>query len=200
MTLGSGLYRQCDGRWAQIAAGSYSGDGIVNDGAIDDAGRSGFLEIRRETPSPTGNDRRHVKRRSSIEHRHFTNRTIDVANDQTLDVHSTFFANSSGTITVDGTSGIELDETLTTAQLGTVNAASGATIDFAGGLYNTGATFRAAPGCGRGLDLRRHDQRPDQSDGARPRPSLLGGIPVVTGAAGTGPGTINVTANSTPQF
>ena len=158
--------------YAQITAGSYSGDGIVNQGVIDDTGAGGFLQIG-------GNA--------------FTNQgTIDVGNGETLNVYSTSFANS-GTITVDGTSTILFDDTLTTAQLGTVNADSGATLDFAGGLDNTGATFRAGAGVViEGSIDGGTIEGPINLTGSGQSLSLVGG-PVVTGANGTGPGTINVT-------
>ncbi len=105
---------------------------------------------------------------------------------------STTFANT-GTITVDGTSAVTFKSALTTAQLGTVHAASGATLDFAGTLNNIKATFHV----GAGVLL----------DGAIDGGTINGAVnltasgqslaflggPTVKNAAGTGPGTINVT-------
>ncbi len=82
---------------------------------------------------------------------------------------------------------------MTTAQLGTVHAASGATLDFAGTLNNIKATFHV----GAGVLL----------DGAIDGGTINGAVnltasgqslaflggPTVKNAAGTGPGTINVT-------
>ena len=63
------------------------------------------------------------------------------------------------------------EEALTTAQLGTVNAASGATLDFAGGSRQCRRDLQCRRRRrGRGLDRRRHDRRRDQPDGHRPEP------------------------------
>ncbi len=107
---------------------SAAGDALDNKGAINVTTMNASLTISNPTFTNDG--------------------TIDVANASTL----TFFNGSgvdltnNGTITVDGTSTVTF-EGLTTAQLGTVNAASGTTLDFAGtGLDNTGATYTPTTG------------------------------------------------------
>ena len=107
--------------------------------------------------------------------------------------NGTTFTNATGTITLDGTSSLVVDEALTTAQFGAVNAASGATLDFAAGLDNAGATLLSAPASvvegsidGGTIDGAINLTAYGQS-------LALGGGPAVDNAAGTGPGTINVT-------
>ena len=153
LTLASGVTVDVVG-YAAITSSSSSGDGIVNKGVIND------------TTSPNVGS-------LTIEGNAFTNQgSINVENGQNLTVDSTTFANT-GTITVDGTSAVTFESALTTAQLGTVHAASGATLDFAGTLNNIKATFHVGAGVlARRRDRRRHDQRRGQPDGERPELGL----------------------------
>ena len=124
LTLGSGVTVNVAG-YAEIIGSSYSGDGIVNQGAIDDTGAGGFCTIG-------GNSRSPIRERS----------TSPTARRSTSAARPSPTAERSPST---GPARSLFDDTLTTAQLGTVNAASGATLDFAGGLDNAGATFVPAP-------------------------------------------------------
>ena len=175
LTLASGVTVDVVG-YAAITSSSSSGDGIVNKGVIND------------TTSPNVGS-------PTIEGNAFTNQgSINVENGQNLTVDSTTFANT-GTITVDGTSAVTFESALTTAQLGTVPlrrpgrrstllgrstisrrlsmSAPFFSLDGAidGGTINGAVNLTAS---GQSL-------------------AFLGGVPTVKNAAGTGPGTINVT-------
>ena len=135
LTLGSGVTIDVQG-YAEIYGTTYSGDGIVDKGVINDTTAGDRLTIAGNAFTNAGTITDTASGGSlTIESNTFTNQgTITVENDQTVTVQSgTTFNNSSGTISVDGTSAFVFDDALTAAQLGTVNAASGATLDFSGG-------------------------------------------------------------------
>ena len=156
--------------FANFAGSSYTGDALVNQGKINDTGASGYLQI--STPT-------------------FTNAgTINVANGDTLLFINNSALTNTGTINVDGTSTIQF-QGLTTAQLGTLNASSGATVNFAGtGLNNTGAVFTPVSGVNYEGEI-----VGGTIDGALTvnfgQTLTLGGGPIVTTTFGTGAGFIN---------
>ena len=193
---GLGRHHQRQG-YAQITAGSYSGDGIVSEGVINVTTTGASLMIAAATFTNTGtiND---TGGALSIDSAAFTNEgAIDVANGQTLTVpNGTTFTNATGTITLDGTSSLVVDEALTTAQFGTVDAASGATLDFA--AVSTMPARRSQVGAGvvveGSIDGGTIDGAINLTAYGQSL-SLIGG-PIVDSAGGTGPGTINVTGES----
>jgi len=122
--------------------------------------------------------------------------TIAIANDAAVEISANSFANT-GTISVDGTSTINIQASLTTAELGTLNLASGASLDFGGVLNNAGSTLVLAGGQLLGqvdggtiegaVNL-------NTSSNESPYESLtLGGTLSLVDAGGTGDGTINLT-------
>ena len=196
LTLGPGITIDIQG-YAEIYAGAYSGDGIVSEGVINVTTAGAPLTIAGATFTNTGtiND---TGGGLSIESAAFTNEgAIDVANGQTLTVpNGTTFTSATGTISLDGTSSLVVDKALTTAQFGAVDAASGATLDFAAGLNNAGATVTVGAGVlveglidGGTINGAINLTASGQS-------LALSGGPTVDNAAGTGPGTINVTGES----
>ena len=179
VTLGSGItiVQASSGERAFLGSSTLlSGDGsIINDGKIDADANGDQFTINSQT---------------------FTNNgTISVTNGDTLYVaptsqSSSAFSNA-GTITVDGTSTLEYDVRVTPGQLGTVNAATGATLAFSE-LDNSGTTFVAPTGVNieGTIDGGTLEGTVDLSvTGAQ---LDLSGVAMV-GAGGSGPGTIDVT-------
>jgi hypothetical protein len=194
LTLGSGVSIDTQGA-AGIGDSGLAGDGIVNDGVIN-ATAGGYFQFYGNafTNNGTINDASNGNV-LEIYSTTFTNQGAINIGLALIVGNTTTFTNATGTITVDGTGSLELDEALTTAQLGTIKEASGATLDFAGGLNNSGATLNLAAGVllegtidGGTID------GPINLTASRQTLHLAGG-PTVNNAAGTGPGTINVTAS-----
>ncbi len=121
--------------------------------------------------------------------------TIAVSNGDAFDISTTNFSNT-GTITVDGKSELEFAAPVLTADLGTIDAQTGATIDFNGTLMNQGATFDMVSGVIVGgtisggtiagtLAIAQTSPYDDAS-------LVLADSPTLTGANGSGPGTIEL--------
>jgi fibronectin-binding autotransporter adhesin len=142
---------------------------LVNDGSIDVASGGPLM----------------------IESLGFTNAgSITISNNGWVEVGTfstqTAFTNT-GTISIDGTSRLGFDVVVTTAQIGTIDAASGAAISFAE-LMNVGATLAIPQGVTVSGEI----------DGGTIEGTLIGGISLLgniqfEGAGGVGAGTINET-------
>ncbi|MGD0867656.1 MAG: hypothetical protein ABSA49_19100, partial [Rhizomicrobium sp.] len=132
-----------------------------------------------------------------IEPQNFDNSgAIAISNGAALEISANSITNT-GSISVDGTSTLTIQSAVTTAELGKLDLASGASLDFGGGLDNTGATLGLAGG-----------QLLGQVDGGTIEGTInfstpanefiyevltLSGDVSLEGAGGTGAGTINLT-------
>ncbi|MGO8740411.1 Hint domain-containing protein [Rhodoblastus sp.] len=165
--------------FAYFTGSSEAGDALVNQGAINVTTTGANLTISNPIFTNDG--------------------TIDVANSSYLTFYNgngVDFTND-GTLSVDGTSTVQF-EGLTTAQLGTFDATSGATVYFAGtGLDNSGATFDVVPGVvlegaitGGAIDGVLN------ISAGQLNALGLAGSPTLTGANGSGSGTINNYGNT----
>jgi fibronectin-binding autotransporter adhesin len=172
--------------------GEDSNDTLVNDGTIT-AGTTGGLEIN---PSSFTN-----------------NGSIAISNGDNVDIGSSTFTNN-GSITVGSGSALSLSFNLTTAQLAGIT--NSGTLTLNGTLNNAGATLFVGTGSGLGtVALRGTISGGTIVDGGSGFPADNGTLSdvtyegtlvdsyyltitdglVVTGAGGTGPGTIDVTQN-----
>jgi fibronectin-binding autotransporter adhesin len=179
VTLGSNVTINQTGSDNEI---SFLGGTIINDGTIDAGASGGSFTIG---PQPF------------IGSESFTNAgNISVTDGDTLNVLSNSFSNT-GTISVDGTSTLNFGVTLTTAEMGIVDATSGATLYFQD-LDNAGTTYVLPVGVNLGgsiyggtvqgtINLTAANAQFQLDDGVR-----------MTGAGGTGPGVVDDTgSNST---
>ena len=144
LTLGSGVTINIVGS-AYIEAGTYSGDGIVNEGVIDVTATDGDLIITGNAFTNTGtiNDTASGTSRLSIASTTFTNEgAINVANGQTLTVGGTTFTNN-GTLDVSGGASVTIEPTTFTnlpahtLTGGTYEVEAGSTLQVDGGATIT---------------------------------------------------------------
>ena len=125
--------------------------------------------------------------------------TLALTNSATLTVYapdpSGDLTTLSGTISVDGTSVLQFANAgWTTADLGTINAASGATLFFETSLDNSGATLALAPGVILKGEIDGGTITGAINFAASGFVTLVDG-PVLKGAGGTGPGLVQDIAN-----
>jgi hypothetical protein len=197
----------------QGAAGVFTNDGnivISNGDAFDDQSSSAFTNAGTISVASGGS--------LNIDAPSFSNTgTISVAAGGTIDVDPTAFSNT-GTIIVSGGSTIDFQNYVTTGQLGTISAAAG-TVEIDGALDNTGATLTVGDGTALGSVKLKGTITggviADSGNGILFGDSTLSGVTyqgalsvgdntqvvianglTVTGANGNGPGTINLTGNS----
>jgi hypothetical protein len=176
LTLGSGVAIDESGS-AQIYTGNYSGDGIVNQGAINQSGTGSYLEITGNSLTNSGT----ITGASSdgsltIDTTSFTNSgTIDISNDDgnviiepgTFTNSGTLAVSEGGAVALDAVnftntgsitlaSGAALildfyeDASFTLAELGKVTN-SGGTVYIQGTLDNTGGTLNRSSGLGQAV-------------------------------------------------
>jgi fibronectin-binding autotransporter adhesin len=176
VTLGSNLtISYSNGNEAGLGTNNYYAENgpVINDGTIDASAKGGQFYINSSAFNNNG--------------------TISVSNDGTLILNPGSFTNN-GTISIDGTSTLQVDFAVTAAELGAVNAASGATLKF-GELNNAGATYVVPTGVNLEGTI----------DGGKIEGTInlngsgaqlyLSGVTML-GAGGSGPGTINVTGDN----
>jgi RHS repeat-associated protein len=130
LTLGPNLTVTANGSKSHLlsAGPDHSGDGIVNEGAIDVEGSGSTLDI---APYNFTNDG-----------------TITVAAGDALDIESQSWSNA-GTITIDAGGALHLGGSITTSQLGDITN-NGGTVYIDGTLDNTGQTLTVGAGSALG--------------------------------------------------
>jgi fibronectin-binding autotransporter adhesin len=152
---------------------------IINDGSIVAAASGGAFNIQGLTFVNAG--------------------TISVSNGDTLNIgqnmgpgYFSWFANT-GTISIDGTSTVKFLGEMTLAMVGTLDTASGATIDFSGTLDNSGTTFTVPIGATIEGTIEGGTIAGTLSLSAASQSLTLIGPLAFTGENGTGAGTIDIT-------
>ncbi len=195
ITLSSTTTTSEAGQYDNILFGRTVGSGsIINDGTIDatETGAMFFVELAGFTNGGTINA---AGGSFQIQSNSFSNSgAIAVTSGDVLQVQATSFANT-GTVSVDGTSTIQFVSSVATAELGTLDTASGATIDFSGSLNNEGAIYVMPAGVNVfGIIDGGTIEGPITAEGSSQSPDglTLEGSPTLEGAGGTGAATINV--------
>ena len=149
LTLASSVTVDVHGK-AELGSG-YSGDGIVNDGTIDQTGRGGHLKIRAYTFINSGTIVASATNGSmSINPtRTFTNNgALEVANgDYAYIDPTTFTTTTSSVITIGANSSLTIDPTNAWTNRGSITVASGADLTLDGSMtINSGATLNLDDG------------------------------------------------------
>jgi hypothetical protein len=148
LTLGSNVTIDESGN-AQVETGYRAGDGIVNQGNIQQSGTGSYLEIYGTALTNSGT----IAGASSggtltIATVTFTNSgTLAVSNGDAVWIESTNFSNT-GSITLASGGSLYLDTNVTLAELGTVSN-SGGTVYIDGTLNLAGGTLNGSSGRGR---------------------------------------------------
>ena len=173
------------------------GGSIVNNGAI--SASTSTVTIAAATITNTGTIDDTDGSDITITANNFNNSgTIALSEGAVLEISSASFTNT-GSISVDGTSGLIFQSAVTTAELGTLDLASGASLDFSAGLDNTGATLSVAGGLLLGqVDGGTIEGTIDLSNSSIEfidKSLTLSGDVSFEGAGGAGAGTIDLTGN-----
>jgi hypothetical protein len=150
LTLGSNVTIDESG-YAQIADSGYTGDGIVNQGAITQSGTSSELTFYGNSLTNSGT----ITGASSggtltIAPTTFINSgTLAISNGDAVTIEATNFSNE-GSITLAGGGSLYVDITFTLAELGKLTN-SGGTVYIEGTLDLTGGTLNASSGLGQAV-------------------------------------------------
>jgi hypothetical protein len=197
-----------------IQSSGYSGDGIVNDGAIDVTGGGGFLTIFPTTFTNSGTIDVANGGTASIELTTFTTTTssvIEIGANSRLTIHPTNAWSNLGSITLASGARLYLYGSMTTTGLGSITN-SGGKVYLGGTLNNAGQTLNGTPlaltldggtisgGTVSGLAVTTKGgtlsgvtyDGPLNLRGSDQHLALASGTTVV-GSSGSGPGTINDT-------
>jgi hypothetical protein len=150
LTLGSNVSIDESG-YAQIADSGDAGDGIVNQGAIEQSGTGSDLVINGNSFTNSGT----ITAASSggaltIDPTTFTNSgTLAVSNGDAVTIEAAHFSNT-GSITLASASSLYMDATFTLAELGTLTNSDG-TVYIDGTLNLAGGTLNASSGLGQAV-------------------------------------------------